>query len=319
VVRGIKRLVKYILKRLIGAIIVLFGITLVTFILINVIPGDPALLILGQRADPETVARIHHEWGLDRPLYVQYGSFLLNVFRLDFGTSYFTRQNVLAVILKAFLVTSKVAGISFLISITVGIAIGIIAAIYHGKWQDTTLMAVVISFISAPSFWIAIILQIIFGLWLGWLPIMGINSALSYILPCTALGLRFAAGTARFTRTAMLDVLDQEYIKTARAKGQKEFFVIIVHALKNALIPVITLTGVQLGALLTGSILIETVFGIPGIGRLTVDSMLMRDLPMLQGCVLYIAAIFVFINFAVDILYSVIDPRIRLLPKGRQK
>lgn len=174
---------------------------------------------MGQRSDPETIIRIHNEWGLDRSLYVQYGNFLLNVLKLDFGISYFTRQNVLTTITKAFLVTSKIAGISFLISVISGVVIGVIAAVYHGKWQDTALMTIVISFISAPSFWIAIILQIIFGLWLGWLPIMGINCTLSYILPCTALGVRFAAGTARFTRTAMLDVLDQEYIKTARAKG----------------------------------------------------------------------------------------------------
>lgn len=309
----------YIFKRLLGVIVVLFGITFVTFVLINVVPGDPALLILGERADPETVARIHCEWGLDRPLYVQYLSFLANVLRLDFGISYFTKQSVLNTIVKAFLITSKVAGISFLISVLTGISIGVIAACNRGKWQDTAFMSGVICFISAPSFWVAIIFQIIFGLKLGWLPIMGINSALGYVLPCTALGLRFAASTARFTRTAMLDVLNKEYIKTARAKGQREFFVIFHHALKNTLIQVITLIGVQLGGLLTGSILVETVFGLPGIGKLTVDSMLKRDLPMLQGCVLYIAFVFVLLNFLVDILYSVIDPRIRIAPKGDAK
>lgn len=310
-------MIKYIAKRLSQTILVLIGVTLVTFILINIIPGDPALLMLGQRVDADTLARIRHEWGLDRPYHIQYLDFLTKIMKLDFGKSYFSNQDVLKVILKAFGTTSKIALISFCISIIVGITIGIISAIHRGKWQDNCLMTLVIIFMSAPSFWVAIILQIVFGLWLGLLPITGIHSIRGYILPCAALGLRFAASIARFTRTSMLDVLNQDYIRTARAKGQNEFKVICYHALKNVLIPIITLTGVQLGGLFAGAMLIETVFSIPGIGKLTIESMLTRDLPLLQGCVVYVALIFVLINMVVDILYSVADPRIKITSKKR--
>lgn len=302
---------KYILNRIFNTTIVILGVSLVTFILINVVPGDPISLMLGQKLGPESIQRIKHEFGTDRPLYIQYIDFLLKLLRLDFGYSYFTGQKVSDVISSSFLTTIKLTLLSFTISVIIGITIGIMAAVNRGKLVDSALMSIVIVFMSAPSFWIALILQIIFGLKLNLLPISGIHGYKSYILPCISIGLRYAAVSARFTRTAMLDVIGKPYITTARAKGQTEFIVIVYHTLKNALIPIITLLGMQLGGLLTGSMLIETVFSIPGIGKLTIDSMMSRDLPVLQGCMLYIAFIFAITNLIVDILYSIADPRIR--------
>ena len=310
------KLVRYCLNRLWQTVIVLLGVTLITFILMNVVPGNPVLMMLGQRADEETVARVEHELGMDQPLHVQYGRFLKGLVQLDLGRSYFRKVPVVDLVARRFLVTAKVALVTFVISMVLGVGIGIIAAINRGRALDRGLMALAILGISAPSFWVALILQIIFGLMLGWLPISGLDSWKSYILPCFALGTRFAATTARFTRTSMLDVIGQDYVRTARAKGLREAVVILQHSFKNALIPVVTLSGMQLGGLLCGSILTESVFTIPGIGKLTVDSMMERDLPLLQGCIIYIAIVVVLCNLLVDLSYALIDPRIRVTAKG---
>jgi peptide/nickel transport system permease protein len=293
-------------------IVVLIGITLITFILMNVVPGDPIAFMLGQRADPATVERIRHDWGLDKPLYVQYLNFVLKAVRLDLGRSYFTKEDVFTTLTRRFGQTARLAVVSYLFALAVGVSAGVFAATKRGEWIDTALMAVVALGISAPSFWIAILLQIVFGIWLDLLPITGLDTPAAYVLPCFALGSRFASSIARFTRTSMLDVISQDYVRTARSKGLKERVVIFKHAFKNALIPVVTLSGLQLSLLFTGAMFIETVFNIPGMGRLTVESMLQRDLPVLQGCVMYIAVVYVIVNLIVDFSYAVIDPRIRL-------
>lgn len=304
-------MLSYILKRLAQTVLVLFGITLITFILLNVVPGDPVVMMLDKRADEETIEKVRHEMGLDVPLPEQYINFVKGAVRLDFGKSYFTKENVMDALVRSFKVTVKLAAMSFLFACVIGLTCGMIAAVYRGKWIDSLLMTLSMVGVSAPSFWIAIILQIVIGLKLDLLPISGFDGPLNYILPSIALGTRYAGSIARITRTSMLDVIKQDYIRTARSKGVKELLVIMKHALKNAMIPIVTLVGTELGYMLTGSMLIEKVFAIPGIGKLAVDGMMNRDLPLLQGTVVYIALVFVIVNLVVDISYAFIDPRIR--------
>ena len=299
-------MLSYILKRLAQTVLVLFGITLITFILLNVVPGDPVAMMLDKRADEETIEKVRHEMGLDVPLPEQYINFVKGAVRLDFGKSYFTKENVMDALVRSFKVTVKLAAMSFLFACVIGLTCGMIAAVYRGKWIDSLLMTLSMVGVSAPSFWIAIILQIVIGLKLDLLPISGFDGPLNYILPSIALGTRYAGSIARITRTSMLDVIKQDYIRTARSKGVKELLVIMKHALKNAMIPIVTLVGTELGYML-----IEKVFAIPGIGKLAVDGMMNRDLPLLQGTVVYIALVFVIVNLVVDISYAFIDPRIR--------
>ena len=302
---------QYILKRLGQTFLVLIGITLITFLLLNVVPGDPVAMMLDKRADEATIEKVRHEMGLDVPLHEQYIDFVKGAVKLDFGTSYFTKEVVTDAIVRCFKVTVKLAAMSFLFAVVLGITCGMIAAVYRGRWIDSTLMTLSVVGVSAPSFWIAIILQIVIGLKLDLLPISGFDGPLNYILPSIALGTRYAGSIARITRTSMLDVIKQDYIRTARSKGVKESVVIMKHALKNAMIPIVTLVGTELGNMLTGSMLIEKVFSIPGIGKLAVDAMSNRDLPLLQGPVVYIALVFVIVNLVVDLSYALIDPRIR--------
>lgn len=304
-------MLSYTAKRLVQTIFVLVGISLITFVLLQVVPGDPVALMLEKRADPETIAKVRHELGLDLPYYVQYLNFVKGAVHLDFGTSYFTKEVVTDALMRCFKVTVKLACMSFVFAAIIGIPCGIFAAVKRGKGIDTVVMVLAIIGVSAPAFWVAIILQIIFGLKLNILPISGFDSVAAYILPSIALGARYAGNMARITRTSMLEVLGQDYIRTAKAKGVKRWAVILKHALKNAMIPIVTLVGTDFGYMLTGSMLIEKVFSIPGIGKLAVDAMSNRDLPLLEGTVMYIAFVFVVVNLLVDVSYAFLDPRIR--------
>ena len=304
-------MLSYAAKRLVQTILVLVGISLITFVLLQVVPGDPVALMLEKRADPETIAKVRHELGLDLPYYVQYLNFIKGAVHLDFGTSYFTKEVVTDALMRCFKVTVKLACMSFVFAAIIGIPCGIFAAVKRGKGIDTVVMVLAIIGVSAPAFWVAIILQIIFGLKLNILPISGFDSVAAYILPSVALGARYAGNMARITRTSMLEVLGQDYIRTAKAKGVKRWAVILKHALKNAMIPIVTLVGTDFGYMLTGSMLIEKVFSIPGIGKLAVDAMSNRDLPLLEGTVMYIAFVFVVVNLLVDVSYAFLDPRIR--------
>lgn len=294
------------MKRLAQTVIVLLGISLITFILLQVVPGDPVALMLERRADETTIANVRHELGLDVPIPQQYLNFLKGILHFDFGTSYFRKEAVSVALVRCFKVTVRLAACSFAFAVVLGVTCGMLAAIFHGTWLDSTLMVISIAGVSAPSFWVAILLQIFIGLKLDLAPISGFS-----ILPCIALGTRYAGSIARITRTSMLDVIKQDYIRTARAKGVRETLVIWKHALKNAMIPIITLVGNELGNMLTGSMLIEKVFSISGIGNLAVEAMSNRDLPLLEGTVMYIAFVFVVVNLVVDISYALIDPRIR--------
>lgn len=303
---------EYLLKRVLQAIGVVLAISMITFFILNIVPGDPVQMMLGDFATPETIEKVRHQMGLDKPIIMQYLSWLVNMVKGDFGTSYFQHVAVVTLLVNSFKITAKLGIIAYLIAVAIGLTFGILAAVFHNKWVDKVLMTTAITGISAPNFWVAIILQIYFGLTLKWFPISGQDTWKCFVLPAIALGTRYAASIARITRTSMLEVTKQDYIRTAEAKGLGSWAVVMGHAFRNALIPVVTVAGTDLGNILTGSMLIESVFGINGIGKLMVDSIGKRDLPLVQGGVMYIATICVVIYLIVDVLYAVIDPRIRL-------
>ncbi len=303
---------QFVLRRLLVAVPVLIGVSLITFILVNVVPGDPVLMMLEKRADQATIDRVRHQMGLDRPLPEQYLTFLVNACKGDLGESFRYKVPVTDLIKQRFPVTIKLATSAMLVALVIGLGVGILSAVKQYSVVDHASMVGALALVSAPIFWVAILSQIVFGLTLKWLPISGYYGIQYMVLPALVLGVRPAAGIARLTRSSMLEVIRQDYIRTARAKGLAERPVIFKHALKNALIPVVTVIGLELGGLLTGSILTETVFGIPGLGRLAIEGITYRDFPVIQGTVLFTAVVYVLANIIVDISYAYLDPRIRL-------
>lgn len=303
---------KYILKRIAESILVLFLAALLTFILINVAPGDPVLNMLQKQADPETIERIRHELGLDVPPAMQFINFIKGAVVGDLGDSYFQKIPVTEIVSKAFLITSKVGFWALVVSTIIGLIVGTASAIWRNKWVDHLLMFIAMLGISAPVFWVAVILQLVFGLKLGILPISGQDVAGWLILPVFCLGTHYGASSARLVRTNMIEVLSQDYVRTARSKGLSEWVVIIKHVLKNAGISVITLVGMQLRSLISGAMVVETVFSLRGIGKVSYNAIISRDIPLVQGCVIYTAAVYVIINLVVDLLYGALDPRVRL-------
>ena len=285
---------KYILKRAVLAVMIIFAISLLTFIVLNVIPGDVVAAMLGEFASKDAIETARHQLGLDVPLPLQYLRWLQGLVTGNLGNSYFQRKAVLTLILQAFKYTFVMAIAAYIIAIVIGLLFGVLAAVYHNRIIDRILMSLSIFGISAPSFWIAIILQIFVGLKLGWFPVSGVKSI------------------ARVTRTSMLEVMKQDYIRTAFAKGISYPRIIFFHAFRNALIPIMTILGNDFGLLLTGSMITENVFNIPGIGKLLIDAINRRDIPLVQGGVIYVAAICVLVYFVVDILYAVVNPNIRL-------
>lgn len=302
----------FLVKRILLAVGVVLAISAITFFALNIVPGDPVRIMVGEMADAATVERIREQMGLNDPVIVQYVRWLGNMVQGDFGTSYTQSKPVVELMGSAFLVTARLAGCAYIFALVLGLVVGVVAAVCHGTIVDRILMTVSILGISAPVFWVAVILQIVFALNLGWFPLSGVRSWTSFVLPVIALGVRYAASIARVTRTSMLDVLSQDFMRTAEAKGLRKWTVIIKHGLRNALIPIITIAGTQLGEILTGSILIESIFMMPGMGKLLLDAINARDLPLIQGGVMYIAIICVTVYLVVDILYAVVDPRIRL-------
>jgi ABC-type dipeptide/oligopeptide/nickel transport system permease component len=302
----------YILQRLVHAIPVLIGISIFSFLLIHLIPGDPVQVFAGDKPlTPERAAELRHAYGLDRPLVVQYLDYAGKVLHGDLGTALRGQRPVLDSILEALPSTIQLTLAALLIATILGVGLGILAAISHGSWLDTAVMAVAMLGISTPVFYSSLLLILLFSFTLTWLPATGQGGIERLIMPALALGLASAAVLARLVRSSMLEVLHQEYVTTARAKGLAPQLVVIRHALKNALIPAVTMLGLQLGALLGGAVVTETIFSRPGIGRLAVDAILNRDFPVVQGTVLFAASVYVLVNLAVDISYAVIDPRIR--------
>ncbi len=303
---------KYILKRILQMIPVLLGVIIVVFTILYLTPGDAAQTMLGTGATEEELAAMRAKLGTDQSYFVQLGRYIKNlVLHGDFGTSWVTGRSVTTELLERFPVTMRLAALSIIIAVILGVTAGVISAVKQYSGFDNVAQVVGLIGVSIPSFWLALMLIIIFSVNLKWLPSSGLDSPKSYILPAVALGLASAAMIMRMTRSSMLDVVRQDYIRTARAKGQKELVVIMKHALKNALIPIITVAGLQFGGLLGGSIAIESIFSIPGIGKFSVEAIKARNMPAVQGSVLLVAIAFSVINLVIDILYSFVDPRIR--------
>ncbi|TVR73894.1 MAG: ABC transporter permease [Spirochaetaceae bacterium] len=307
---------QYIARRLILTIPVVIGVSIIVFSIIRMIPGDPARAIAGVQATPEFIAQVRERYALDRPLYVQYGLFVSGLVRGDLGQSTFSGRAVTTEIRERFPRTLTLASISLLIATVVGVSAGIVSATRRNSVFDNVSMFVALVGVAAPVFWLALMLQLLFSVQLRLLPATGLGTWRHLVLPSITLGMASAALMARITRSSMLDVLKQEYITTARAKGLGERVIIYKHALKNALIPVVTVLGLQFGILLGGAVLTETVFAWPGVGRLLVDAILRRDYPVVQGTVLLLAFLFVLINLVVDVIYAFLDPRIHYQSGG---
>lgn len=305
-------MISFLIKRLAQMIPVLIGVTLVVFLIMQMVPGDPAVLLAGEGASKETIEEIRTQLGLNQPLYIQYFDYLTNILKGDLGVSIKNNKPVLDEIMVRLPITMELALFSILITIVLGMAAGIISAIRPYSFSDLSVMLIALIGISIPSFWFGLMLMYIFSVKLQILPVAGWDSWQHIILPALTLGAGGAAIVARMTRSSMLDVIRQDYIRTARAKGLREQIIISKHALRNALIPVITVVGLQFGALLGGTVLTESIFAINGLGRLIVESIRMRDLPMVQGGVLVASIIFVLVNLLVDLLYRIFNKRIEL-------
>ncbi|MBE2217288.1 MAG: ABC transporter permease [Ignavibacteria bacterium] len=304
----------YIIRKLLYSILVLIGVITVTFSLMYVIPGDPARLMLGQRADIASIDAVRKQLGLDDPLYVQYGRFMVKAVQGDLGRSYSSNRDVLKTILETFPATALLAVSALIISSLIGILIGVISSVKPYTWTDNLSMLLALFGISFPPFALGLIMALVFGAWLKWFPISGyVNNGMIYlVLPMLTLALRPLSIIARLTRSSMLDVLGQDYVRTARAKGVSEWKVIIKHALRNAMNPVLTTISAWLAALLGGTFFIEYIFNWPGIGLLAINSILSLDFPMIQGTVLFTAVIFIIVNMIVDIMYAFLDPKVKL-------
>ncbi len=309
---------RYIIRRLILLIPILLGVALATFLIMQLIPGDPARMMAGLTASEADITAIRVRLGLDQPLHIQFWEFLKGLLQGDLGTSLRTRRPVAVEISERFFATASLAVMAIVTSIAMSIPLGIFAARRHGTWGDNLSMLVAMFGISAPSFWIGLLLMYYLAYVLPILPPSGMYGPpwtwvgfQSYILPTITLSISSTAILARLTRSSILEILRQDYIRTARSKGLAERFVLYRHALRNALIPVITLAGIQLGALLGGAVVVETVFSWPGLGRYVVNAIHFRDFPVVQGGVMLFALCFVLINLIVDLLYAFVDPRIR--------
>ena len=297
-------------RRLLLAIPTLFGVLVVVFLLLYVAPGDPVMAMVGERADEETIARLRAELRLDDPIHVQFGHYIAGVARGDLGRSYVTNRPILGDILERFPNTLQLAVSAMLLAATLGITIGVLSARHPDGWLDRIGLAVAYLGISFPVYWVGLILILLFAVALQWLPPSGFGGIEYLILPALALGSRSIAFLARITRSSMLEVLGSDFVRTARAKGLRERVVVVRHALRNALIPVITVLGLDFGYYLTGSILTETVFSWPGLGRYVVNAITRRDLPAIQGAVLFLSVVFVLVNLITDLAYAKADPRV---------
>ena len=304
-------MLSYLIRRLLIAIPTLLGVTFIVFSIVRVLPGDPAQAMAGVHATQEYIEQVRKELGLDLPLHSQYARFLSHLFRGDLGRSLRTGLPVAQEVWTRFIPTLELTAASLFLTLVFGILVGIVSATKPYSVFDHLSMLVSLAGLSMPVFWLGLMLMLLFSLRLGWLPAAGRGGLAHLVLPSVTLAASSVALVARFTRSTLLEVLRQEYITTARAKGVRESRVIFVHALRNTLIPIVTVIGLRFGALLSGAVLTETVFAWPGVGRLVVDSVSARDYPVIQGAILVIAACFVFINLAVDLLYGIINPRIR--------
>lgn len=305
------------LRKTVYLIPVVLGISFFVFLLLHLTPGDPAKMILGDTATEESVAELREEMGLNDPFLVQYVRYVKNTLRGDIGKSYITKSPVAHEVMQAFPATLKLASFSIFLAILFGIPLGIISAVRQYSLMDNISMGVALVGISMPVFWLGLLLILLFSVYLRWLPASGFDTLKQMILPAVTLCTPSLAIISRMTRSSMLEVIRQDYIRTARSKGQTERRVIWEHALQNALIPIITIVGLQFGQLLEGAVVTESVFSVPGIGSLLVEAIKTRDYPMVLGGVLFIGVIFSVVNLSVDILYAYVDPRIKAKYQGK--
>jgi len=302
---------RYLLRRLLLTVPVLLGVATLVFALIHLVPGDPAQSMLGESASPAEIERLQKTLGLDKPLLTQYRVFLAGVARGDLGTSFRFGTPVTQEIRKRLPDTAILALCAMTVAIAVAIPLGIVAAVFRGRFPDHVAMTLALAGISMPSFWLGPLLAIFFAVYLGWLPVSGSGTALHLVLPAVTLGTALAAILARMTRSSVIEELRELYVLAARARGLSQTRAVLRHAFRNSLIPVVTIIGLQFGAVLTGTIITETIFGWPGIGRLLIQAINTRDYPLVQGCILFISVTYVAMNLLTDLTYGFLDPRIR--------
>ncbi|GEC90253.1 MULTISPECIES: nickel ABC transporter permease [Brevibacillus] len=302
---------RYIVKRLIEIIPIIFVVSLLIFFFIHLVPGDPVRLAAGKEATLEEIERVRQELGLDKPLLTQYVTYMQNLLTGNLGHSLKTGLPISDMFENRFSVTMTLTFMSLGWALVLGLLIGTISAVFRNKWPDYVGMLTAISGISLPGFWLGLILIQVFSVTLGWFPTGGVESWKSYVLPSLTLGAGIMSMLARFTRSSLLETLKEDFIRTGRAKGLKESVVVRKHALKNSMIPVVTIAGLQFGFLLGGSVVVETVFSIPGMGRLLIDSIAFRDYPVVQAVILLFSLEFILVNLLVDILYKALNPKIR--------
>ena len=301
----------YLIRRLLLTVPVLLGVATLVFALIHLVPGDPAQAMLGEGASQQEVQKLRATLGLDRPLLVQYRSFLRGITRGDLGTSFRYNTPVTTQIRERFPNTAKLALAAMLVALLVAIPLGILAAVYRGTFVDHAAMTLALAGICMPNFWLGPLLAILFAVWLGWLPVSGTGTPAHLVLPAVTLGAALAAILARMTRASLLEELRELYVLAARARGLSGARAVLRHAFRNSLIPIVTIVGLQFGAVLTGTIITETIFAWPGIGRLLIQAINFRDYPLVQGCILFISVTYVAMNLITDLTYGFLDPRIR--------
>ena len=302
---------RFVLRRLALTVPVLIGVSTLVFLLIHLIPGDPVQAMLGDSASPQDIDTLRERLGLNRPLYVQYASFMTGIVRGDLGTSIRTNQTVTSAIAERMPATAELAAASMTVAILIAIPLGILAAVRAGTSVDHVATTLALLGISMPTFWLGPLLAIVFSVSLGWLPVSGRGTPAHLVLPAITLGAPLAAVLARMTRASLIEELGELYVLAARARGVSRVRAVLKHAFRNSLIPIVTVLGLQFGAVLTGAVITETIFAWPGIGRLLIQSISARDYPAVQGCILLIAVTYVSVNLLVDLAYGFLDPRIR--------
>ncbi|MCW2240520.1 ABC transporter permease [Azospirillum canadense] len=301
-----------LVRRLAALVPVILGVSVAVFLMLHAVPGDPAQIIAGQEASVEDVAQVRHSFGLDQPLAVQYARFLSRAVVGDFGTSFRTKRPVIDEIGDRYGYTLLLGAAAIAFAVAVGILVGVVAAVFKHSWVDNVCLLVSLVGVSVPNFFLGLLLMLGFSVWLQLFPLTGADTAWHVVLPAVTLGLPSAAVIARIMRSSLIEILGNDYIRTARAKGLPEWLVVGRHALRNALMPVVTVVGLQMGYLLGGAVIVETVFAWPGLGRLTVQAIAARDFPVVQAAVLVLAATFVLVNLLTDLVYSILDPRVTL-------
>lgn len=301
---------KYLANRLFYSLIAIVGIVVVVFVIVRML-GDPAVLMLSHEAPLEALEAFRREHGLDRPIWEQLGKFMLDVLRGDLGRSLRHSEDVVSLLLQRLPLTMQLAGAAFVLSLVLAVPLGVLAARYRGTFRDRSLMVMAVLGQSVPDFWLGLMLMLVFGVVLKWVPISGSGSWQHLVLPAVTLSVFPLARTTRLVRSGMIEMLNQDFVRTARAKGLSDAKVVYKHALRNALIPVVTIIGLEIGSLLGGAVIVETVFAWPGMGRFLVQALNNRDFPVIQAGVLFLALSKVAVNLAVDLLYSTVDPRVR--------